>query len=270
VRASATATSNATSTATATATATPDPPTVPSPSDPAPLPGPATANAPPEAPRADADRLLGRRGWLALALCIAAANAALVHRALRGEAPVHFAGLPFTDRFDRAAIGPGWWTIGGHWRIANGELWAPAVKNDPLWLELRLPRDVAIEFDARSETGSGNRQGDIKFEVFGDGRDHASGYICIFGGWNNEISVIARRDEHGADRKERRDRKVEPGRRYHMRVERRGGALRWLVDGQLFLEYDDPRPLSGKGHDRFAFSGWEADVFFDDLRIEPL
>jgi hypothetical protein len=216
------------------------------------------------------DRPLSWKGWLALFLCVLAANAAFVHRALRRPAPVRFAGPSFQDRFDRAEIGPGWYTTGGHWRIARGELWAPAVKNNPLWLELRLARDVAIEFDARSETATGSRPGDIKFEVFGDGREHASGYVCVFGGWGNAISVIARLDEHGADRRERRDVKVEPGRTYHMRVERRGRVLRWLVDGAPFLDYDDPRPLEGEGHDRFAFSGWEADLFFDNLRIEPL
>jgi hypothetical protein len=55
-----------------------------------------------------------------------------------------------------------------------------------------------------------------------------------------------------------------------MRVERRGGALRWFVDRELFLSYDDPKPLEGKGHDRFGFSSWAADVFFDNLKVEPL
>jgi hypothetical protein len=35
------------------------------------------------------------------------------------------------------------------------------------------------------------------------------------------------------------------------------------------MEYDDPRPLGGSGHDRFGFSGWAADLFFDNLRIDP-
>jgi hypothetical protein len=94
--------------------------------------------------------------------------------------------------------------------------------------------------------------------------------VLVFGGWGNAISVIARQDEHGADRVERRDRKVEIGRTYRMRVERRGTTLRWLVDGEPFLSFDDPRPLEGPGHDRFAFSSWDADLVFDDLRIEPL
>lgn len=222
------------------------------------------------APAPDLDRPLSWRGWLAVGLCIAAANAAFVQLLLRGEAPVTVAGPRFADRFDRSAIGPNYFTTGMHWRIADGELWAPEAKNNPLWLKMRLPRDVAIEFDARSETATGDRAGDIKFEIFGDGRNHASGYVCVFGGWGNTVSVIARLDEHGNDRKERKDRKVEPMRRYHMRIERRGSVLRWLVDGELFLSYDDPHPLEGKGHDRFGFSSWAADLFFDNLTVEPL
>jgi hypothetical protein len=203
-------------------------------------------------------------------LCVAGANAAFLHLLLRGEAAVSLAGEAFADSFERDAIGPDYFTTGMHWRIAKGELWAPGARNNPLWLKMRLPRDVAVEFDARSETLAGDRTGDIKFEIFGDGRNHASGYVCILGGWGNTVSVIARLDEHGKDRLERKDRRVEPGRTYRMRVERRGRALRWFVDGELFLSYDDARPLEGKGHDRFGFSGWAADLFFDDLRVEPL
>jgi hypothetical protein len=218
---------------------------------------------------ADERRRLGRRG-AALALCVAAGSAALIHLALRGPAPVIVPGPSYADDFQRAELGEAWFTTGMHWRIAGGELWAPEAKNNPLWLRMRLPRDVAVEFDARSETATGDRAGDIKFEIFGDGRNHASGYVCIFGGWGNTISAIARLDEHGADRLERRDRNVEPKRTYHMRVERQGRVLRWLVDGAPLLEYDDPRPLEGPAHDRFGFSGWAADLFFDNLVIQPL
>jgi hypothetical protein len=135
---------------------------------------------------------------------------------------------------------------------------------------MALPRDVVVEFSARSETATGTRPGDVKFEIFGDGRTAASGYVLVLGGWGNAVSAIARLDEHGADRVERTDRRAEPGRNYRMRVERRGRVLRWLVDGEEFLVLDDPSPLGGPGHDRFGFSSWDADLFFDDLRIEPL
>ena len=56
----------------------------------------------------------------------------------------------------------------------------------------RLPKDVRIEFDVRSE----GADGDIKWEAFGDGRNHASGYVFIFGGWHNREVRIAKLDEH--------------------------------------------------------------------------
>jgi hypothetical protein len=216
------------------------------------------------------DGPLGRRGWLVVGLCVLATSFPLLHQAFRAPPPVTVAGPVHGDDFERPEIGADWFTTGGHWRILKGELWAPEAKNNPLWLRMKLPRDVAVEFDARSETATGGRPGDIKFEIFGNGLDHASGYVCVFGGWGNQISVIARLDEHGGDRKERRDAKVEPGRTYHMRVERAGRELRWFVDGRIFLTFDDPKPLEGAGHDRFGFSSWEADVFFDRLRIRPL
>lgn len=193
------------------------------------------------------------------------ANFPLLHYVTRGEAPVTTS-VPFTDDFSRDTIGPHYFSTGGHWRIENGELHSPGVKNNPLWLQAKLPADVAVEFDARSESADG----DIKAEIFGNGRDHASGYVAIFGGWSNSINTLARLDEHGRDRKEDRSLKVERGRTYRFRLERKGSVLNWYVDGKLLLSYDDPKPLRGEGHDRFGFSSWDSDLYFDNLKIEPL
>lgn len=211
-------------------------------------------------------RPLSPVGFAAVAASVLAANLAFLQWYLRAEPAATVLGPGHSDDFQRQRVGPDWWSAGGQWQIRHGELWSPASRNNPLWLRMRLPPDVSIEFDARSES----RSGDIKFEVFGNGRDHGSGYVLIFGGWGNQVSAIARLDEHGADRQERSDRKVVVGRTYHMRLERRGNELRWYVDGELFLSFSDPSPLKGEGHDRFAFSSWDADLFFDNLRIEPL
>jgi hypothetical protein len=183
---------------------------------------------------------------------------------IRG-APASLASVPLQDDFERTEIGDRYFSTGGHWRIENGTLHSSGVKNNPLWLAAKLPEDVAIEFDARSESNDG----DIKCELFGNGRDHSSGYVVILGGWSNSVSVLARLDEHGRDRIENRLAKVEKGRTYRIRIERRGGLLRCFSDGALVMEFDDPRPLRGKGHDRFGFSSWDSDVFFDNLKIEP-
>ena len=36
------------------------------------------------------------------------------------------------------------------------------------------------------------------------------------------------------------------------------------------MEFEDPFPLKGKGHDRFGFSSWMAQLYFDNLVITPL
>jgi hypothetical protein len=244
-----------------------------------------------------------------------------VHLLLRGDAGVT-AAVPFRDDYERASLGDAYWSNGGDWRIVSGQVYSPGVGNNPLWLEARLPRDVRIQFDVRSE----GADGDVKWEAFGDGRNHATGYVFIFGGWHNRESRIAKLDEHAATESElraslaglarpypsrgsgldalwgavrgpfvarsaradlarlddrsyyrkdtplvvkRTDLSVERGRTYHMTITRRGDLLRWEIDGKMALELSDPAPLFGSGHDRFGFSSWQNDTYFDNLNIDP-
>jgi hypothetical protein len=179
----------------------------------------------------------------------------------------------YADDFDRAELGADWNDTGARWRIEDGEVRIEGARNRPLWLRRALPRDVRIEFDVES----GSPEGDIKVEVFGDGTSRATSlsytatsYVVIFGGWGNRLNVLARMNEHGDDRVVGPARRVEPGRRYHFKIERRGSILVVWVDGEELLRMDDPHPLYGRGHDHFAFNDWEASLRFDNLRITPL
>jgi hypothetical protein len=259
--------------------------------------------APREAPATSAEAPGGwtlpattsRGTWLALAALVLLINVPLLHYYLvRGQVPAT-AALPYADDFSNpGTVAENYFSTGGLWRVVNGELLSPGVKNNPLWLKASLPQDVAVEFDVRSQSP----EGDIKVELFGDGSDHASGYVFIHGGWNNSLSIIARLDEHGTSmmgllaeaqrrggsdlvktgvftertrmRVEANPYPVQIGRTYHWRIERRGAQLTWSIDGQRFMEFIDPFPLAGKGHDRFGFSSWEAQLYFDNLRISPL
>lgn len=183
------------------------------------------------------------------------------------------AGQRFEDRFERAELGADWNVTGGGWRIENGAVRGQGARNHPLWLRRKLPRDARIEFDAWSESPAG----DLKCEAWGDGESHATqasytatSYVVIFGGWNNSLNVIARMNEHGADRQVRSGPRVEMNRRYHFTVERKGRELRWLLDGSPVLDFSDPDPLAGPGHEYFAFNDWDALVHFDNLVITPL
>lgn len=264
----------------------------------------APAGEAPEAPSAPTPwqppQRLSRGARFALLGVVVLANLPLIHYALRGEQEATLE-VPYRDDFsDRTTVERNYFTNGGFWRTVNGQLLAPGVKNNPLWLKAKLPRDAVVEFDVRSDSP----EGDIKCEIFGDGLNHASGYVLIHGGWNNSVSIIARRDEHGpslallqqearrvaseqglpqanlvdtgvfrADtrmRVEANPYPVQVGRMYHWRIERRGTVLRWTIDGKPFMEFDDPFPLEGKGHDRFGFSSWEASLYFDNLSVQPL
>lgn len=179
----------------------------------------------------------------------------------------------FSDDFEREQIGDDWHNTGGRYQIRDGWLNIQGAHNRPLWLRRRLPRDVRIELDVRSESPAG----DIKVEVFGDGSSRATttsytatSYVVIFGGWNNSMNIIARMDEHAEDRAVGPRRPVEQGRVYHMKIERRGDRITAWVDGQEMAHMDDPDPLEGRGHDHFAFNDWEASIWFDNLRITPL
>lgn len=179
----------------------------------------------------------------------------------------------FRDEFDRAQLGDHWHNTGGPWQIRDGALHVRGARNRPLWLRRTLPRDVRVEFDVTSDSP----EGDIKVEVFGDGSSRATSesytatsYVVIFGGWGNSTNVIARMDEHGADRAVGPRRPVEPGRTYHLVIERQGDTIRAEVDGELLAEMEDPEPLEGRGHDHFAFNNWQSDLIFDNLEITPL
>lgn len=180
----------------------------------------------------------------------------------------------FRDNFDGATLAPHWLATSDAYRTAGGRLGIRYGYNHPLWLRPRLPRDAEIRFDAISKSADG----DVKVELWGDGQSFAknkgaytsSGYVLIHGGWNNSLTVLARLNEHGKDRLVRRDMKIEPGRTYRWRVERRANTLRWWIDDQLVHEIDDPQPLEGDGHTALGFNNWESDVSFDNLEIRAL
>lgn len=183
----------------------------------------------------------------------------------------------FTDTFDRTSLGGDYNRTGVGYRLVDGALSAKGAHNHPLWLARRLPPgDLQIDLDA----WSASPDGDIKLELYGDGRSYdpdgnrytATGYVLVFGGWHNAKSILANRDEHGATMVSRTDVKVEPGRKYHWRILRRGAVIEWFLDDLTtpFLRYDDPAPLAGPGHEYLAFNNWEADTWFDNLTIRRL
>ena len=98
----------------------------------------------------------------------------------------------YVDNFDRAGFGGDYNRTGSGYRLKDGALNAKGAHNHPLWLAKKLPPgDIQIDLDAWSTSP----EGDIKIEVFGDGRSFdpdgnrykATGYVLVFGGWKNSL-----------------------------------------------------------------------------------
>ena len=182
---------------------------------------------------------------------------------------------PFTDQFERAELGPSWNATSDQYHVAGGKLAVSKAYNHPAWLRERLPRDAVIDLDVSSASAVG----DIKIELYGDGHsfdtEHgaytSTGYVLIFGGWHNSLSVLCRLHEHDDGRKvQRAEPRVEPGRTYHWTVTRQGSTIDWKIDGQPFLSWTDPEPLAGAGHEYLGLNDWESAVTIDNLSIKPL
>jgi len=182
-------------------------------------------------------------------------------------------------------LGPDWAQAGTTaWRIENGRLCGQNAHNHGVWLQRVLPINARIEFDAISDV----TDGDLKAELWGDGRSaatsisytNATSYLTILGGWHNQFHVLARMNEHGTDRKEIKvdkdsddptQKPVTAGQVYHFKIERTDGkTVKWFVNGIEYLDYSDPQPLAGIGHDHFGFNDWEAKVCFDNVKVTPL
>ncbi|HEY0469629.1 MAG TPA: hypothetical protein VGC79_35810, partial [Polyangiaceae bacterium] len=185
----------------------------------------------------------------------------------------------FVDTFERGEPGPDWNVTGPGWAVKEGRLCVSNAHNHPAWLRPRLPLNARIEFEATSASP----EGDLKAEAWGDGLSAATGtsysnatsYLIVFGGWKNSLHVLARLDEHGADRKalhvepgetDPRAQPVLPDRAYHFKIERSDGkTVRYFVDEVEILSFKDASPLIGEGHEHFAFNDWEVPACFDNL-----
>jgi hypothetical protein len=181
---------------------------------------------------------------------------------------------PFTDNFERATVGSDWNNTGADYKTTGGKLSIAGAHNHPLWLRRKLPFNVVVELDATSNSPDG----DLKIELMGDGesfdpdrgRYDPTGYMFVFGGWQNSLSIVGKLGEHDAAVKaSRATPKVQPGQTYHWTITKRGGFIDWKIDGHPFLQVFDPQPLGGPGHEFFGINNWETDVSYDNLLIRP-
>ncbi len=242
-----------------------------------------------------------RHTAVALLALVLLFNLPLLHYYLFRSAPPAPLSIPFTDDFsDPATVSKSYSSTGALWRVQSGELFGNGPKASVLWLEAKLPHDVAIDLDVRSPVPGM----DAQVHLFGNGTDWGSGYVLTggAGGGNgfaigrlgtydaptaaqrvadarlkgstaNTLDELAKEGRLLANTSWRTDvmaQAAAPNQRVHWRIERVGPELRWFIDGKPVGRVIDPVPLWGSGNDRLGVAGWEADVFYDNLRVTPL
>lgn len=185
-------------------------------------------------------------------------------------------------------LGPNWQVALGSnaWKIENGRLCGKGALNKGVWLKKILPVNARIEFEGISDSADG----DLKAEVWGDGKSgatatsytNATSYIVVLGGWKNTFHVLARKNEHGKDRKEMkvdkesddpREHPVSVGQTYKFKIERSDGhTVHYSVNGLELMSYDDPEPFAGVGHDHLGFNNYWDTIksCYDNVKITPL
>ena len=202
------------------------------------------------------------------------------------------------ETFDRA---PSDWRVAeGIWEVTNrwqcDPRWSffsgrPAIsekkKLAALWNKRELGDDAVLEFFAgiKMDSARGGQYQyarDINCTLSADGRDLASGYSFLFGGFDDNRSSILRKGVEVA-KTPAGGNSVIPRtggihhRWFYVRVERKGAELRFTVDGGKLVDltFTDPDPLPGR---RMAIWSWDCGIMIsrvrasgpEDFRLEPL
>jgi len=140
------------------------------------------------------------------------------------------------------------WRCDDRWSFFGGESMTGACT---IWNKTKFEGDMTLEFAAGIRHQRGSKGGyrfarDIDAVICGDGSSLLSGYGFIFGGWGNTESAITRNGKVVAKCTVKLPANSSMHRQWwYIKIEKRGGHLKYYIDGRLVLEYTDPDPLPG-------------------------
>ncbi|MCS7254330.1 MAG: hypothetical protein RMK18_04540 [Armatimonadota bacterium] len=120
-----------------------------------------------------------------------------------------------------------------------------------VWSKYLCGGDITVEFAvavkmARERGSYASYAQDLNITICADGSDLTSGYTFVFGGWRGTKSAIVRKSKVVAQVEHKPFGEDIHRKWFLVRVEKRGGKLRYFVDDKLLLEYDDQQPIDGK------------------------
>lgn len=156
-------------------------------------------------------------------------------------------------------VASGTWDMASRWICTPGWSWYAGWSDRiaAVWNKRSFEGDFAIEVFAAAKMDSPTppyylHPRDLNITVCGDGRDLASGYSFIYGGWNNSATRILRGTQSVAETNQVL---LPTSATYHatahhkwfcLRVEKTGDTLSYYIDHKLALQYQDTNPLTGK------------------------
>ena len=139
------------------------------------------------------------------------------------------------------------------------------------WNKLPHGDNVTLDFfvgpKMQQERGrSYEYAGDMNAVICADGKDVASGYSFMFGGWNNAGSQIVRGKEvlvRNTQVRVRRDKSTHR-RWFHIKIRKEGDEIGYWVDGEKVGGITDPEPLAGR---HFGLWTWDNGMMVAQLQV---
>lgn len=171
-------------------------------------------------------------------------------------------------------VASGSWDITSRWICTPKWSWFGGVSHEAamVWSKRQFRGDQVIDLHSAVMmdygVGSGYRRfGDMNLSFCADGSNLGSGYTLMYGGFNNARTCLWRRDKVVAERADRPYPTRKGGAHknwYNLRAEKLGGRVRFYLNQELILEYEDPEPLEG-GH--VALWTWDGGMMIPRVRI---
>jgi len=170
------------------------------------------------------------------------------------------------DYFEAASVDwraeSGEWLMQNRWTCSPQWSWLGGSSPDAamLWRKRAYRGDVALHlfaaFQMKKRHSRIYRPAELNLTICGDGRNPASGYTLIYGGWLNTATALLRRGKVVARTTKEALRPpslldTTPSTNFlhrkwwHIAIEKHGPKVSCYVDDQLALEYTDPEPLDG-------------------------
>lgn len=159
-----------------------------------------------------------------------------------------------------------WTLLPPDMKVRDGELFIQGGSPRALFLKQPISGDCAIEFECRQDSAHMN---DIScFIGARRGADPIilpySGYLFQFGGYDN-TRVILQSD--GENLHQEFGSFIQRGKTHHVRAERIGERLLFIVNGDTIYDIREEIPLFGIDRDAVGLYGWAAPAVYDNVKV---